>query len=33
MARSGIFVLRNTSTEKQYVGQSKDIDNQRKKTR
>lgn len=31
MARSGIFVLKNTSTGEQYVGQSKDIDNQRKK--
>ncbi len=31
MGRAGIFVLRNTSTGEQYVGQSKDIDNQRKK--
>lgn len=31
MGRAGIFVLRNTTTGEQYVGQSKDIDNQRKK--
>lgn len=31
MARAGIFVLRNTSTGEQYVGQSKDIDKQKKK--
>lgn len=33
MGRAGIFVLKNTSTGKQYVGQSNDIDNQRKKNK
>ena len=31
MGRPGIFVLKNTSTGKQYVGQSNDVDGQRKK--
>ena len=31
MGRAGIFVLRNTTTGKQYVGQSNDVDNQKKK--
>ena len=31
MGQAGIFVLKNTTTGKQYVGQSKDINNQSKK--